>query len=342
MRATDALPAREPSLQAPAKENWKQALSNAITSPAALLEQLGLSAALSEKTDMQSGFRCRVPKAYLDKMQAGDSNDPLLRQVLPLAEENLPQGLRDPVGDLAAMAHDGLLHKYPARALLITTGACAVHCRYCFRRHYPYAEASYTPAAMDKTLDYLERHPDIDEVILSGGDPLVLDDEKLQQLVTALEGVSTVTTLRIHTRLPVVLPSRITTELTGLLANSRFRVTLVIHANHANELMQEEQRVLKQLHLAGVTLLNQSVLLKGVNDTASALMALSRRLHACYTLPYYLHMLDPVQGAMHFDCPQKTALEIIQTLREQLPGYLVPKLVREIPGNRSKTAIFSI
>ncbi len=325
-----------------ATENWKQALSEAITSPAQLLTSLGLSHTLTSQINEQPDFRCLVPRAYLNKIQYGNSNDPLLRQILPLTIENQQTGLLDPVGDLAAMPADGLLHKYHGRALLIATGACAIHCRYCFRRHYPYSKASHTPTAMQAILLYIQMHNEIEEIILSGGDPLILDDEKLAVLISQLETIPTLTSLRIHTRLPVVLPSRITLQLAQLLQHSRFRITLVIHANHANELAKNEQLALKRLHDAGITLLNQSVLLKGINDDVTSLSNLSKRLHACYTLPYYLHLLDPVQGAMHFDITRQAAIVLMQQLQAQLPGYLVPRLVKEIAGKTSKTAIFSI
>ncbi len=323
-------------------ESWKQALSNAITSPAQLIKELGLSKELASAIIKQPDFKCLVPRSYLKKIQPGDINDPLLKQVLPLIIENEQQGLLDPVGDLTAMPSNGLLHKYHGRALLITTGACAIHCRYCFRRHYPYQQAACKPSVMQKIFNYLQTHTDIDEIILSGGDPLVLDDAKLRLLFTQLENIDSLISLRIHTRVPVVLPSRITGNLLHLLKSSRFRITMVIHANHANELGEDEQQGLKQLHNAGITLLNQSVLLKDINDDATSLIQLSKRLHACFTLPYYLHMLDPVQGAMHFDTSKQLAIALINTLRAQLPGYLVPRLVQEIPGNESKTAIFSI
>lgn len=322
--------------------NWRQELSQAITSPTQLIDELGLSKALSNKIIENPQFKCLVPRPYLKKIKYQDVNDPLLKQVLPIIDENNTDGSHNPVGDLEAITDGGLLHKYQGRALLITTGACAVHCRYCFRRHYPYTEASYKSGAIDKVLQYLKQHDDIDEIILSGGDPLVLDDAKLGQLISQLESVTTLSSLRIHTRLPLVIPSRITAELLNCFSNSRFRIIMVIHSNHANELGTVEQTALEHLHLSGVTLLNQSVLLKGINDDATTLSQLSKRLHQCFTLPYYLHLLDPVQGAMHFDCRQKTAVELIDQLQSQLPGYLVPKLVREIAGNHSKTAIFSI
>jgi L-lysine 2,3-aminomutase len=328
-----------------AEPNWKKELANATTSASQLLKKLRLESSLSA-IEEQPDFRCLVTESYVRKMQIGDINDPLLRQVLPLSEENhrptQSTGLYDPVGDAAAMASPGLLHKYHGRALLISTGACAIHCRYCFRRHYPYQQSSCNSQDIGGALDYLRQHPEIDEIILSGGDPLVMDNEKLSSLVQQLETAAQLTTLRIHSRLPVVLPSRMDDVLLNLLASSRLQIVMVIHCNHGNELQHLEQSKLHALHAAGITLLNQSVLLKGVNDDANTLITLSKRLLQCRTLPYYLHMLDPVSGAMHFDVNRQNALDIITGMQQQLPGYLVPRLVKESAGKPAKTAIFNI
>ena len=324
---------------------WKKELANATTSATELLEQLKLTQHI-KTADLQAGFKCLVTASYINKMQPGNIDDPLLQQVLPLARENdnriQQEGMPDPVGDINAMASTGLLHKYHGRALLISTGACAIHCRYCFRRSYPYQDSSCTSKAIDDTLDYLNRHQEIEEIILSGGDPLTLDNEKLASLISTLESIRHIQILRIHTRLPVVLPSRINTGLLQILQSSRFQVVMVIHTNHANELQKDEQQKLQLLYEIGVSLLNQSVLLRGINDNADVLAALSKRLFQCKTLPYYLHLLDPVTGAMHFDVSKKTALHLKRQLEEQLPGYLVPRLVQEIAGNRAKSAISRI
>jgi EF-P beta-lysylation protein EpmB len=321
--------------------DWQYELANAVSSVDELLYELGLEH-LQNKSVQKSAFSLRVPRAYVNKMQRGNADDPLLRQVLPLTSENALSGLKDPVGDLNAMAAPGLLHKYKGRVLLVTTGACAIHCRYCFRRHFPYSSSNPRKKEWQQALEYLRTHDDLNEVILSGGDPLVLDNAKLGHLFTALEQIPHLQWLRIHTRLPVVLPSRIDNRLITLLQKLRFRITLVIHANHANELMIEEFEALQRLASAGVTLLNQSVLLKGVNDSTASLISLSRRLYQAGVLPYYLHMLDPVQGAMHFDVSRNRAVELLNTLRQELPGFLVPRLVAEKPGEASKTAIFTI
>mgnify|MGYP001545088265 FL=1 len=320
---------------------WQNQLANAITSTKELLKLLGLDHLL-DTAILQPDFRLCVPRPYVTKMQPGDASDPLLKQVLPGLEEAAGDGVLDPVGDLNAMTTPGLLHKYQGRVLLVTTGACAIHCRYCFRRHFPYSEANPGKQAWQQALDYIKQHRDVHEVILSGGDPLVMDNAKLRDLLQQLEGIPHVTWLRIHTRLPVVLPARIDDELLELLQRSRFTTSMIIHANHANELGADEIRVLSRLANAGIRLLNQSVLLKGVNDNSDALIDLSQRLYEAGVLPYYLHLLDPVQGAMHFDVPDNRAVQIIDTLRERLPGFLVPRLVREEPGKGSKTAIFAI
>lgn len=328
-------------LKAADPTDWQTELANAISSVDELLYELGLEH-IENKYIRNSDFSLRVPRSFVKKMQKGNADDPLLMQVLPLASENTLSGLTDPVGDLNAMATPGLLHKYKGRVLLVATGACAIHCRYCFRRHFPYSSSNPRKNEWQQALEYLRTHDDVHEVILSGGDPLVLDNTKLGSLFTALEQIPHIQWLRIHTRLPVVLPSRIDHGLITLLQKLRFRITLVIHANHANELKTEEHEALQRLASAGITLLNQSVLLKGVNDSSASLMSLSRRLYQAGVLPYYLHMLDPVQGAMHFDVPRNRAVEILNTIKQELPGFLVPRLVQEKPGEASKTAIFTI
>lgn len=325
--------------------SWKTELASATRTVPALLEQLDLQQHIGD-IDLTPGFSLLATAAFINKITPGDINDPLLRQILPLRLECdrfvQQDGMTDPVGDLGAQVATGLLHKYHGRALIISTAACAIHCRYCFRRQFPYAGSSHSNRSIDDTLHYLDRHPEIEEVILSGGDPLTLDDEKLDTLISKLEQLAHLNTLRIHTRLPVILPSRITDELVGRLGASRFHVVMVIHANHANELQHEEQKKLQMLHQADITLLNQSVLLRGINDNEEALIALSRRLLACHTLPYYLHLLDPVKGALHFAVDKQQALSLQQQLNNQLPGYLVPRLVQEIAGKASKSAIFNI
>jgi EF-P beta-lysylation protein EpmB len=321
--------------------HWQVELANAISSVDELVEELEL---VHLKTELVQNpeFRLRVPRAFVRKMRKGNADDPLLKQVLPVHAETASSGLADPVGDLNAMTVPGLLHKYQGRVLLVATGACAIHCRYCFRRHFPYASANARRNEWKQALAYLKAHVDISEVVLSGGDPLVLDNASLHKLLSALEEIPHIQWLRIHTRLPVVLPSRIDDGLLDILQGLRFTKTMVIHANHANEVMSDEFESLQRLASTGCTLLNQSVLLKGVNDSPTTLHNLSTRLYQAGVLPYYLHMLDPVRGALHFEVSQRRAIEILKTVKASLPGFLVPRLVREIPGEASKTAIFTI
>lgn len=284
-------------------------------------------------------FPLRVPLSYVARMRAGDPHDPLLAQVLPTgAERDAVDGFGpDPVGDQSAMVQPGVLHKYHGRVLLVTTGACAIHCRYCFRREFPYAEANPRPGQWREALDYIAADPSIEEVILSGGDPLSLPDAALADLIERIEAIDHVTTLRLHTRLPVVLPARVDEVLCTWLRATRLSTVVVLHANHANELDADCRGAVRALIDTGVWLLNQSVLLRGVNDSAEALEALSRQLFACGVLPYYLHLLDPVRGAAHFDVPEGTARRLLVEVAGRIPGYLVPRLVREEPGQPGKT-----
>ena len=271
-------------------------------------------------------------------MEKGNPNDPLLRQVLPLAEELLdtPGFDRDPTGDLEAASEHGLLRKYQGRALLITTGACAIHCRYCFRRNFPYSHHQARRKDWPSVRKQLSADPAPEELILSGGDPLLLDDTKVQDLVAGLATVPTLQRLRIHTRLPVVLPSRITPALCEILTNHRLPTVMVIHANHPRELGSSARNALARLRRSGVHLLNQSVLLRGVNDSAELLRTLSETLFESGVIPYYLHQLDRVQGGAHFEVRDAEAKRLLTSLRATLPGYLVPRLVREEKGQPAK------
>jgi EF-P beta-lysylation protein EpmB len=320
---------------------WQTLLSQAITDPEELLRELDLPLELLPATLRASqAFRLRVPRGFVIRMQHGDPHDPLLRQVLPMGDEltDVAGYCSDPLQELAAMPVPGLLHKYQGRVLLTTTGACAVHCRYCFRRHYPYSEAN-PQRQQPQTLDYLQQHTEVSEVILSGGDPLTLSDGKLFQLTQALESIPHVKRLRIHSRVPVVLPERVDSGLLGWLQASRLQPVLVIHSNHPNEIDRAVRDAMQWLRSVGITLLNQSVLLRGVNDQPEVLAALSERLIAAGVLPYYLHQLDPVQGAAHFAVTDNRAKVLINQLRERLPGYLVPRLVREEAGQKAKTPV---
>lgn len=321
---------------------WQTALAQAVTDPQELLALLELGPEWLAAAQAASGlFPLRVPRGFVARMRRRDAQDPLLRQVLPLGEELMAaDGYdSDPVGDLAAMAVPGVLHKYQGRVLLTATGACAVHCRYCFRRHFPYGEANASVDRWQSALAYITADSSIREVILSGGDPLTLSDRRLAELARALDGIRHVERLRLHTRLPVVLPERVTAELNAWLAASRLQKVVVIHANHAQELDDSVRQACARLRAVGVTLLNQTVLLKGVNDNAPALQALSEALFAVGVLPYYLHCLDRVQGAAHFDVSELRARELHAMLNAALPGYLVPRLVRELPGASGKTPV---
>lgn len=325
--------------------SWNQQLAQSITEPDELLQLVQLNAEQFPQFSLQKQtFNIRTPLAYIAKMQPGNAHDPLLLQVMSQSQELIhdPAYRTDPVGDLAASKVPGLLHKYHGRVLLITTAACAVHCRYCFRRHFPYPEQQAERQQWSPALDYIRQDPSIQEVILSGGDPLVLSDQKLASLIQQLEQIPHLSRLRIHTRLPVVLPDRITPPLIKLLGQCSLNVSIVIHANHGNEITQPEQHVLRQLQAAGVTLLNQAVLLKQVNAGLEEQIDLSERLYAAGVLPYYLHLLDPVQGAAHFNVEEKQAKQLIHDMRERLPGFLVPRLVREIAGEKSKTPAYEL
>ncbi len=328
----------EPCQSAP----WQRELARAYTTPEALLESLGLTA--EEVPDLDRGrhpFGLLVPRGFAALMRPGDAADPLLLQVLPLGAEcsRVAGYSADPVGDVAALRVPGLLQKYDGRALLLASGACAIHCRYCFRRHFPGSGVGTFSARTEGAIAAIARDPDIHEVILSGGDPLMLDDSAFTDLLTRLDRVPHLQRLRIHTRLPIVLPARVTPELCSRLAALRTTVSIVIHANHPDELGPEVQRALKQLRAAPVVLLNQSVLLRRVNDRVETLCRLSERLFDCGVLPYYLHQLDPVNGAAHFEVSDSTALSIMEAMRATLPGYLVPRLVRDSPGAAYKHSI---
>lgn len=315
--------------------DWKNSLADAIRDPEDLLTLLALPHALLPAARAAAQlFPLRVPRGFIARMTKGDPDDPLLRQVLPLNEElgSAPGFHIDPVGDLNAAPLPGVLHKYRGRVLLVTTGACAIHCRYCFRRHFPYGEAAAAKQQWQPAIDYIARDNTIEEVLLSGGDPLMLDDALLEQLVHRLESVPHLKRLRLHSRLPVVLPERVDNALLRWLRRTRLQPVMVIHANHHQELDNAVAQAMRRLRDAGVTLLNQSVLLRGINDDVDTLCALSTTLHEHGVLPYYLHLLDRVQGAAHFDLPESTATALWEQMRRRLPGYLVPRLAREEAG----------
>lgn len=333
------IPAALPQPHPVAAPRWQQLWREAVRDPRELLALLGLErAGLAVSDDAAAQFALRVPRGFVARMRPGDPADPLLRQVLPLDDElrPLPGFGFDAVGDAAARAGQGVIRKYRGRALLVTTGSCAVNCRYCFRRHFPYGDESAAAGGWAGAAGLIAVDPSIDEVILSGGDPWSLSTAKLADLTAALARVPHLRRLRIHTRLPVVLPERVDEPLLAWLRGLPWPVTVVLHANHAREFDARVDAALAGLRGAGATLLNQAVLLRGVNDSVDALAELSERGFAAGVLPYYLHQLDRVQGAAHFEVPDDEALRLHAALAARLSGYLVPRLVREVAGDPGK------
>ena len=316
-------------------QNWQAQINDLITDPRELLQLLQLPDHLLTAAQLtQPSFGLRVPRAFVQRMQIGNAQDPLLLQVLPLhleLEQHAEYSL-DPLGETAANVTAVFLHKYQNRLLLTLTGACAIHCRYCFRRHFPYQDNLPKTDDWPRIRDYVQAHPDLNEIILSGGDPLSVSNRRLFYWLSQLESLPQLTTLRIHSRLPVVLPARMDEALLARLAASRLHIVLVIHTNHPNELDNNTIRVLQRCRESGMFLLNQTVLLKGINDNTDCLAALSQRLFDAGVLPYYLHLMDRVQGAAHFDVDESTALSIYKPLMLRLSGYLLPRLVREQAG----------
>lgn len=334
-----AVPQRSRSLsQTPPA--WQKAQRDAVTDPEELIRLLELpDTLLPAARRAAKSFGLRVPRGFVTRMRRGDPDDPLLRQVLPLAAEcrDVPGFGADPVGDRASLAGDGMLHKYHGRALLIATGACAINCRYCFRRHFPYADANASRGNWNGALERIAADDSLREIILSGGDPLSLSDRRLRELAIELDEIPHLQRLRIHTRQPVVLPERIDRDLLDWLGTGRLRRIVVIHANHPDELDGTVTEALARLHEAGAVLLNQSVLLRGVNDDPGVLAELSERLFEAGVMPYYLHLLDRTAGTAHFEVPPDRARRLWRELATRLPGYLLPRLARETPGEASKT-----
>lgn len=321
---------------------WQAELAQAHARLDELLAALGLTAeACGVSTEAAAGFPLRVPRGFVARMRYGDPADPLLRQVLPVDAENtvLPGFGTDPVGDLDSVLAPGLLQKYAGRALLITTGACAVHCRYCFRREFPYEVQLSGDGRWSGALAAIAADADIEEVILSGGDPLALSNTRLGVLSGSLATIPQLRRLRVHTRMPIVLPSRVDDGFIAWLRSLPWPTVVVVHANHAQEIDAAVVAAFARMRAAGVQLLNQSVLLAGVNDDEETLVALSVALFDAGALPYYLHLLDPVRGAAHFEVPEARARELARAIAARLPGYLVPKLVREEMGAPGKTVL---
>ncbi len=314
---------------------WQRLLAEAFNDTATLLRALELEPAACG-ADLNPDFPLRVPMPFVRRMRRGDAHDPLLRQVLARRlEREVRAGFdTDPLGEADARVAPALLQKYAGRALLITTPACAVHCRYCFRRHFDYS--ANRPADHDAALAHLAGDPSIREVILSGGDPLVLDDAPLARLLNRLQGITHIATLRLHTRLPIVLPQRVTDALLEMLSAWPGRLVVVVHVNHAREIDADVVQALAALRGTGALLLNQAVLLEGVNRDVDVLCALSERLLDAGVAPYYLHVPDRVRGTAHFEVGEDAARELLAAMRARLPGYLVPRLVREVPGDVAK------
>jgi EF-P beta-lysylation protein EpmB len=322
--------------------SWQRELADAVTDPRELCSMLGLDPALAEQAASAAAtFRLRVPRGFVRRMRHGDAADPLLLQVLPGRSELLehPGFGSDPLQEQAALAAPALLHKYHGRALLITTGACAVHCRYCFRRDFPYQPTEAQGARWQQALEYIAADSSVEELILSGGDPLSLGTERLAALTDRLRGLPHLRRLRLHTRTPIVLPERIEPSLLRWIEDLPWPCVIVLHANHANEIDASVRTATAAMRGAGATLLNQSVLLAGVNDSVAALQGLSEALFAAGVLPYYLHLLDRVRGSAHFEVPEPRARELMAALSARLPGYLLPRLVREMPGAGGKTVL---
>ncbi|MEN5425873.1 EF-P beta-lysylation protein EpmB [Stenotrophomonas pennii] len=326
----------------PVSARWQQLWRQAIRDPAELLSRLGLEpAALGVSEAALQQFAQRVPEGFVARMRHGDPHDPLLRQVLPIDAEmrQVPGFSLDAVGDGAAKKATGVIQKYRGRALLVTTGSCAINCRYCFRRHFDYGTENAAKGGWQDAVRAIAEDPGIDEVILSGGDPLSLATHKLVELTDALRAIPHLRRLRIHSRLPVVLPERVDDELVAWLGSLPWPLAFVIHANHANEFDASVDAALARLRAAGAQLLNQAVLLRGVNDSEDALAALSERSFAAGVMPYYLYQLDRVEGVAHFEVDDATAKALVAALTARLSGYLVPKLVRELPGDPSKRPV---
>jgi EF-P beta-lysylation protein EpmB len=326
----------------PRTRSWQEELACAITSLDELARELGLDAgALQAGRGARAGFALRVPRGFVRRMARGDARDPLLAQVLPTARDlvNSPGYVADPLHEIDQLRGRGLLQKYHGRALVLASGACAVHCRYCFRREFPYADTVARGGEVDALLDAIRADASISEIILSGGDPLSLSDARLDALLAGIGRIAHVRRIRIHSRVPVVLPERVDAGLVATLTRAVQPVVMVLHANHANELDDAVAGALQRLRPVTTALLNQSVLLKGVNDDATLLCSLSERLFAIGVLPYYLHQLDPVQGAAHFRVGDRRARRIVAEVAARLPGYLVPRLVRERAGLPAKELI---
>jgi EF-P beta-lysylation protein EpmB len=330
-----------PQLHLCDENSWQKDLRQVITDPKKLLALLDINADdYLQHFKARQLFPVRVPLPFIKRMKNGDIYDPLLMQVMPLSSEFIVTDgyITDPLKEHDTVA-EGLLHKYKNRVLMIVKSACAINCRYCFRRHFPYQENSPNKQRWQQALNYIAAHTEISEVIFSGGDPLMASDEHLAWLIKQIEAIGHIKRLRIHTRLPVVIPNRITNDLVNSLSQSRLKVVMVLHINHGNEIDADFTQALEVLRNARIPLFNQSVLLKGINDDAKILIELSEKMFDVGIMPYYLHLFDAVQGAAHFDVKEERAVSIAKEMLATLPGFLMPKLVREIAGKTNKTPI---
>lgn len=322
--------------------SWQTQLAQAIRQPDELLEYVGLMASsIGYSQTAIKQFPLRVPHAFANRIQSKNPDDPLLRQVFPyLDEENKFEGyINDPLAETTVQPVPGLLHKYKSRVLAITTGACAIHCRYCFRRHFPYEDASANGNNLTQSLNYIQSDRSIEEVILSGGDPLTLSDRRLVEICLSISKINHIKRIRFHTRIPIVLPDRLSEELINNLSKIGKTLIFVLHINHANEIDDAVIENINLLNKYNILVLNQSVLLKGINDSVDSLINLSEKLVEHQVTPYYLHLLDPVAGAAHFDVDEQLAKKILKQMHQTVSGYLVPKLVKEESGKAGKTRI---
>lgn len=321
--------------------SWQKVTANAVEDVHLLASLLNIDVDELTETIAASEFILRVPLTFVSRMRQADLTDPLLLQILPQKQERIdaPRFIKDPLNEQAYNVCPGLVHKYHGRVLLTAAVSCPINCRYCFRRHFPYDENRLTPNTWSPALDYIRNDNSIREVILSGGEPLLLNDRVIDQLLSQIESIKHVKHIRIHSRFPIAVPQRLTTELCARLTGSRCNIALVMHANHPNEIDSQVRMHLKQLVSSSVTLLNQTVLLNGINNSVEVLSELSEKLYGAGVLPYYLHATDPVAGTAHFEVADDQARKLALELSHVLPGYLVPTLVREVSGERAKTRL---
>jgi len=340
-RLTDEHKPHADNLELANQWSWQKVTANAVEDVQTLASLLDLDLNTLQSKTGESEFKLKVPLTFVARMRKGDPRDPLLLQVLPQELENVnePMFSKDPLDEKAYNVQPGLVHKYEGRVLLTAAVSCPINCRYCFRRHFPYEQNRLTPNTWAPALDYIRNDRSIKEVILSGGEPLLLNDKMFEQLLWQIESIDHVKNIRIHSRFPIAVPQRLTSSLCARLISSRCRIALVLHANHPNEINAQVKQYLQPLTESSVTLLNQSVLLNGINDDVTTLSELSEKLYDAGVLPYYLHATDPVQGTTHFQVADDKARRLASHLSHLLPGYLLPTLVREVSNKPAKTRL---